>query len=471
MNELFAVEIISYDNAKYDDIVDKCITVLGIPPNRAIKMLDKLPRLITKPMPIAKAKKVEQQLGELGVKTYLKAYQDQNNESASSSAQLLDQQNNPQINTPQITSNNGNSLENLSQEKIAEEGVTLDKNKLESPLTISDFNLAHLETALETKLEKDLETFQDIDDSEQENEDFELVSNDLASNNEFTNKSITDKDSVDSSKHLEFTSKYKREYTFSVRGTFLRAFWAGVVLIVLTIGFVTFNSVRFILYAQLLSNTQQHAVIISNHLEYELDSTKRLEEKENLLVLQKNLQLVKQSFSGSSINFAVIADSAGKVLSSWFDDPEEFKDLNQNILHATSEITKFIVNSQELEGSLRHPLNKSQDLLAHPIRLNEQALGTVFLGINKSSITPHLQQLFFNILFITLLALFLAFFLVTFLLRHLFDDITSLVHTTNKLSLGDWEANTQVKSNNELRSLAKGLEYLRDKLKSALENK
>ncbi len=443
MDERFVIEIISYEAQERDHIIKKFITNLRISPNKAIKMLDDLPRVVTKPIPLEKAQGIKAQFDDVGVKTNLKTYEGKADESVSYSS-------NPTL-TPLVTS------QGRSDQPSEESGMASSQQIVSSKsLTTNESSTIPLEQeeapTLAVEENSSSTLTQEADSLAEHTEDKDLQPT-------LENKPLEEIDTFGSQKR----------YTYSVRGTFLRAAIFPALLVALGLWLVLLSTVRFTLNAQLLSIAQQHTIFITNHLENELDALNTLDSSQNLSILQKNIQLARQSLSGSNISFTAASDNKGRILASWFDKPESFTPIGQEIIHATGEITKFIVESQELKHSLRHPLNNNLDVLAHPIVLQGQVSGAVFLGLNKRGIIPQLQHLFFSMLFATFLMFVLALLLTNFLGRNLIDDIRNLTKAADKLSCGDLDVITEVKSNTELRSLAKSLERIKDSFKLSLE--
>ena len=440
---MFVVEVLSYEAKEYDNIVSKFITHLRIAPNKAIKMLDSLPRVVTKPIPFDKAKVIQSQFDDAGVEAQLKAYKDKAKSSVYSTL------------TPELAS--------TTQSYSAQSPKEFDTSSSEP---IAPNSLVNSELSIETEQAEDFTLVtQEAEDSiliaEIENE-FE---------NEFEEEALQATFEDESFEEVEATSNLQKKSRYSVRGTFLRIAIFPALLVALGLWLVLFSTVRFTLNAQLLSVAQQQAIFITNHLEDKLDKSSTLDSDQNLTTLQNNIQLARQTLNGSNISFTIMSDSEGQILSSWFDNPENFTAINQEIVHSIGEISKFIVKSQGAEHSLRHPLNKNLDILAHPIVLQGEVSGAVFLGLNKSSFTPQLQHIFFSMLFITLLVFVLAFLVANLLGRNLVHDITNLSKVADKLSHGDLDIVAKAKSNTELMDLAKALERIRDGFKLSLQRR
>ncbi len=443
---MFVVEVLNYEAKEYDNIVSRFITHLRIAPNKAIKMLDNLPRVVTKPIPFDKAKVIQSQFDDVGVEAQLKAYRGKVKSNDYTATLTPESKNIVQSHldeSPQELSTS--STEQVATDSLVDDGLSIDLGQAEEiTLTTEEAETPTLTEETANGFETDNKLEEEALETTLEDESFEEV---------------------------DIASDLQRKHRYSVRGTFLRIAIFPALLVALGLWLVLFSTVRFTLNAQLLSVAQQQAIFITNHLEDKLDKSNSLDSDLNLTTLQNNIQLARQTLNGSNISFTVVSDNKGQILSSWFDQPENFTAINQEISHSIGEIAKFMVKSQGVEHSLRHPLNKGLDILAHPIVLQGQVSGAVFLGLNKSSFTPQLQHIFFSMLFITLLVFVLAFLIANFLGRNLVYDITNLSKIADKLSHGDLDIVAKAKSDTELMSLAKALERIRDGFKLSLQRR
>ena len=442
---MFVVEIIGYEVEERDNIVRKFITDLRISPNKAIKMLDKLPRAVTKPIPFDKAKDLKDQFDSVGVEARLKAYEGEAETIAVTTISDSSLKSASSVDEKDYSAQHSKESAVAPQQVIASDPLTDNESQVVLP------QQEEMSTAVIKEDEKPIVIKEsDFASEPMRSEDQQAVLEEVAED-------------------LDVTLDSQRKHKYSVRGIFLLSAILPALLVALGLWLVLLITVKFTLNAQTISATQQHAIFIANHLENELDTASALGSSQNLTTLQNNVQLARQSLSGSDISFAAAADTNGQILASWFNQPEDVVPINQDIGHAIGEIVKFIIQSQETEHSLRHPLNNRFDVLAHPIVLQGQVSGVIFLGLNKRKVIPQLQRLFLSMLFVTLLMLILALLLASLLGRNLINDVINLTNAADKLSCGDLDVVAEAKTNTELASLAKALERIKGSFKLSLE--
>ncbi len=447
MSELFVVEIIGYEVEERDNIVRKFITDLRISPNKAIKMLDRLPRAVTKPIPFDKAKDLKDQFDSVGVEVQLKAYGNELEAAIVSDDSSLKSE--PSIDTK-------DHLQSVRENTVApEQAVANDPLANDEPRVVP-LEQEEMTTPLTKEGEEPVlirET--DYMDKSKNSEDQQAVLEEVAED-------------------LDVTLDSQRKHKYSVRGIFLLCAILPALLVALGLWLVLLSTIKVTLNAQTISAAQQHAIFIANHLENELDTASALGSSQNLTILQNNIQLARQSLSGSNISFAAATDNKGQTLTSWFNQPENIIPISQNIKDGMGDILidLLMVQSQGIEpeyliggGSLKNRFY----LLGYPIVLQGQISGVIFLGLNKRDIVPQLQRLFLSMFLITLLMLILAFLLASLLGRNLINDVINLTNVADKLSCGDLDVVAEAKSNTELAGLAKALERIKGSFKLSLE--
>lgn len=197
--------------------------------------------------------------------------------------------------------------------------------------------------------------------------------------------------------------------------------------------------------------------------------------------LQTQLDATRLDYQGKNVAFMLVTDVAGNPLAGWYKSEPKLQSMPSDVRTYTQTQARRAVAEQFMKAN-NYPVGtenppsrlvdaggQTLEVAAQPISRSGAALGAVIVGMTSQTVQNRVLGTVTNTLLASLLPIILAFLLAGWLARSITQGVVALVRSADRISLGDFEAPIEMRTNDELRELGEALERMRTSLQESLE--
>jgi len=449
----FVVELVDYRRDRREKVLEALQRTLKLSERKAEKLLESLPRVITKPISEKKATAIETQFRKVGLIAYSKFYAKEVSPKLTYAG--------PRHQTPI----GGDQPTPLGLKRDADIEYSY-SNQHDSQQYAGDDFLNNNSVGNRAKPA----------DSQKKNE-FDTVDDD----NEATakNKMIITPAKPDFAGIREAYSSLKAQYEpndeaerrfeeenagsagISLRSKITLASLLPAFLIVLGSLLTLFLILQPLLRANLVNAITQPSQVITNDISDGL-FFERLDTNSNRNIIEGNLLRLSRVETSQDLRFVAVADDIGNVISLWSSQPNFAREFNPTVIASLGDSYPLKL------GDVRyfpHPTDRNITLVSRSLVKNGVVMGASFSGVSNQSVRQQfgalLREAGLPILATLLTSIVLSLALGEVLTR----GIRRLIRSARRLSRGDLNNRIDMSYDDELSELAESLERIRLDLK------
>ena len=233
------------------------------------------------------------------------------------------------------------------------------------------------------------------------------------------------------------------------------------------------------LRASLLESARNPAVALAGGIEGLVPTG--LMDTTKLAGVQKSLSASRATFRAQNIEFVIVTDANGNPLAGWYGNdatltgmPDETRSYVQT--QAGRARARAYMETHQIPLGDYNPPSRLVSNSGAPIEIagaaishDGETIGATVVGISSENVSRRVQGTVLTTLAASTLPVILAIALAGLLASSITRNILSLVHSADRISLGDLEAPVVLKTNDELSDLGQALERMRVSLQESLE--
>lgn len=507
----FSVEIVSYASDAYADVVEFLAKNFKIDNHKAAALLQRLPKVITKPLGEAQAHKILQRLQNAGIDARLISQGGHSDDVPLAAAPQTQSSESPESPSREAWQQPAGVAASSMMSGAASPHDSFDDTGTASAVAPNGNNLGFGNDNLDDGF--DDSDFDDFDDADFDDADMNHAgaaanfsgpptgdaasfsgppssdgatfsgppSSDGASFSgppgfsgppagSVSPDKVATGDGVDE----ELPSSRQRR-----RGSILRKFLSAIIfpslLSIVGIVIAIFFQVSPALRDQLLTSARQPAEATVRNLSQTLRDSNNtvnanvadIRDQERLTAVQRAIAEARGFVGGQNVIFMLATDPQGNYISGWFDNPQGFfvNDLTPKL----QEIAPQLAEQEEVDVLYKDSQGNNLDIIGRRLSGPNGSLGGLFVGVDDNLRQQEVRKILWSTLAVLLIPLILAILWGVLLGRGVTRNIRTLAAAADDLSRGNLDANIQVESNDEIAELADAFERLRTSLRVAFE--
>ncbi len=465
----FVVELVDYRRDRREKVLEALQRTLKLSERKAERLLENLPRVITKPISEKKATAIETQFRKVGLIAYSKFYATEVNHKLTFAG------------THKQTPVGGDEPKSLGIKRDADIGAGNMGAGNIGAMGFAQSNVFAGDEPLSGKQSNK------IDKQRYESDSFEssnFESNDFGSETDKVegtaqNNMVLTPNKPDFAGIREAYSSLKAQYEqpdeaerrveeaklpasgISLRSKITLASLLPAALLALGSLLTLFLILQPLLRGNLIDAitlpSQVITETISDNLFFE-----RLDTNRNRSTIEGNLLRLNRVETSKDLRFVAIADDVGRVVSLWSSEPNFAREFSPQVIGALGDSYPLGLNDVRY---FPHPTNKNITLVSRSLEKNGVVMGASFTGVTNQSVRQQfgalLREAGLPILATLLASIVLSLAIGEILTR----GIRRLIRSARRLSRGDLNNRIDMRYDDELSELAESLERIRLDLK------
>lgn len=468
----FVVELVDYRRDRREKVLEALQRTLKLSERKAERLLENLPRVITKPISEKKATAIETQFRKVGLIAYSKFYATEVNHKLTYAG------------THKQTPIGGDKPKPLGIKRDADMGASGASGFVQGNVA-KDNRFAGdepLSGKRSNKVDRQAYKGDGFESSSFESGKFD--SNEFSSkqkDEELTNnnKMVLTPNKPDFAGIREAYSSLKAQYEqpdeaerrmeesklpasgISLRSKITLASLLPAALLTLGSLLTLFLILQPLLRANLLNAITQPSQVVTSTIADNL-FFERLDTNRNRGIIEGNLLRLNRVEASQDLRFVAIADDARQVISLWSSEPNFAREFSPQVIASLGDSYPLGL------GDVRyfpHPNNKNLTLVSRSLEKNGVVMGASFTAVTNQSVRQQFRALLreaaLPILAISLISLVLSLAIGEVLTR----GIRRLIRSARRLSRGDLNNRIDMRYDDELSELAESLERIRLDLK------
>ena len=471
----FVVELVDYRRDRRDKVLEALQRTLKLSERKAERLLENLPRVITKPISEKKAAAIETQFRKVGLIAYSKFYATEVNHKLTFAG------------TNKQTPVGGDEPKLLGIKRDAGMGSGMgfaqdtQNNVFAGDEPLSGKRLSN-QSKSANQSNKQRYKSDSFDSSNFESNDFgsdriKAEQNDAERIN--PNNVVATPNKPDFAGIREAYSSLKAQYEqpdeaekrleeaklpasgISLRSKITLASLLPAALLALGSLLTLFLILQPMLRANLLDAITQPSQVITETISDNL-FFERLDTNRNRSTIEGNLLRLSRAETSKDLRFVAIADDVGRVISLWSSEPNFAREFSPQVIASLGNSYPVGLNDVRY---FPHPTNKNITLVSRSLETNGVVMGASFTGVTNQSVRQQfgalLREAGLPILATLLASIVLSLAIGEILTR----GIRRLIRSARKLSRGDLNNRIDMRYDDELSELAESLERIRLDLK------
>ncbi len=452
----FVVELVDYRRDRKDKVLKALERTLKLSERKAERLLESLPRVITKPISEQKATAIETQFRKVGLIAYSKFY------ATEVSSKLTF------AGAHKQTPIGGDEPKPLGIKRDAQ----LDESKFAGDERLT--SNAGRKSVSEVESNHNRERVEDDFDAFEDDKELDKPNKNLNNNDVFETPNRPDFAGI-----REAYSSLKAQYepadeaerrreeessgssSVSLRSKITLASLLPAGLIVLGSLLTLFLILQPLLRANMLDAITKPSQVITNTIADNL-FFERLDTNRNRSIIENNLLRLNRVETSQDLRFVAIADDVGRVISLWSSQPNFAREFSPNVIASLGDSYPL-----QLGGTryFPHPTDPNITIVSRTLEKNGVVMGASFSGVRNQSVRQQFAALLRKAGLPVLATLLTSIVLSLAVGEILTRGIRKLIRSARRLSRGDLNNRIDMNYDDELSELAESLERIRLDLK------